>query len=142
MHHRLFNNQLVELSSSSEIDNITPEVWEVISKKNPTVGLPEVSNLIDSAISKRQGDRGNMVFLRKRILNKKENGFTMKTQKYYFTWWIVLWSNQLIKMFSMQCKKKLRSKITIINNFINIYTNISSTYIIMWRGWLKTKMIQ
>ena len=142
MHHRLFNNQLVELSSSSEIDNITPEVWEVISKKNPTVGLPEVSNLIDSAISKRQGDRGNMVFLRKRILNKKENGFTMKTQKYYFTWWILLWSNQLIKMFSMQCKKKLRSKITIINNFINIYTNISSTYIIMWRGWLKTKMIQ
>ena len=142
MHHRLFNNQLVELSSSSEIDNITPEVWEVISKKNPTVGLPEVSNLIDSAISKRQGDRGNMVFLRKRILNKKENGFTMKIQKYYFTWWIVLWSNQLIKMFSMQCKKKLRSKITIINNFINIYTNISSTYIIMWRGWLKTKMIQ
>ena len=142
MHHRLFNNQLVELSSSSEIDNITPEVWEVISKKNPTVGLPEVSNLIDSAISKRQGDRGTMVFLRKRILNKKENGFTMKTQKYYFTWLIVLWSNQLIKMFSMQCKKKLRSKITIINNFINIYTNISSTYIIMWRGWLKTKMIQ
>ena len=107
MHHRLFNNQLVELSSSSEIDNITPEVWEVISKKNPTVGLPEVSNLIDSAISKRQGDRGNMVFLRKRILNKKENGFTRKTQKYYFTWWIVLWSNQLIKMFSMQCKKKI-----------------------------------
>ena len=30
---------------------------EAIFKKNPTVGVPEVSKLIDSAISKRQGDR-------------------------------------------------------------------------------------
>ena len=29
---------------------------KVIFKKNPTVGLLEVSKLIDSAISKRQGD--------------------------------------------------------------------------------------
>ena len=142
MHHRLFNNQLVELSSSSEIDNITPEVWEVISKKNPTVGLPEVSNLIDSAISKTQGDRGNTVFLRKRILNNKENGFTMKTQKYYFTDGSCYEAINSSKCLACNAEKKLRSKITIINNFINIYTNISSTYIIMWRGWLKTKMIQ
>ena len=48
--------QLIELSSSSEIDNIIQE-GEVIFKKNPTLGLPEVSQLIDSAISKRQEDQ-------------------------------------------------------------------------------------
>ena len=46
----------MELSSSSEIRNIIQEE-EVIFKKNPTVDLPEVSRLIDSAISKRQGDQ-------------------------------------------------------------------------------------
>ena len=44
-----------ELSSSSEIDNIIQE-GEVIFKKNVTVGLPVVSKLTDSAISKRKGD--------------------------------------------------------------------------------------
>ena len=56
IHHHLFNNQTLELSSLSEIDNIIQEEGE-ICKKNPTVGLPEVSKLIDSAISKRQEDR-------------------------------------------------------------------------------------
>ena len=54
MHQQLFNNQLTELSLSSEIDNVI-QVGEVIFKKDPTVGLPQVSKLIDSAISKRQG---------------------------------------------------------------------------------------
>ena len=50
-------------------------------KKNPTVGLLEVSKLIDSAISKTQGDRRKHIFLeRKKILHKRENGFTMSTQ--------------------------------------------------------------
>ena len=44
-----------ELSSSSEIDSIIQE-GEVIFKKNVTVGLPVVSKLTDSAISKRKGD--------------------------------------------------------------------------------------
>ena len=35
-------------------------------KKNPTVGLPEVSKLIDSAISKRQGDQRKHSFLVKK----------------------------------------------------------------------------
>ena len=79
IHHQLFNNQSNELSSSSEIDNIIQE-GEVIFKKNPTVGLPEVSKLIDSAISKRQGDRRKHSFLeRKKILHKRENGFTINT---------------------------------------------------------------
>ena len=52
---QLFNNQWIELSSSSVTDNIIQE-GEVIFKKNSTVDLPEVSRLIDSAISKRQGD--------------------------------------------------------------------------------------
>ena len=56
IHHQVFNNQLTELSLSSEIDNIIQE-REVIFKKNPTVGLSEVSQLIDSAIIKRQGDQ-------------------------------------------------------------------------------------
>ena len=60
IHHQvikfIINNQLTELSLSSEIDNIIQE-REVIFKKNPTVGLSEVSQLIDSAISKRQGDQ-------------------------------------------------------------------------------------
>ena len=75
IHHQLFNNQSIELSSSSEIENIIQEE-EVIFKKNPTVVLPEVSNrLIDSAMSKRQGDQ------REYDIQKKENGFTMNTKK-------------------------------------------------------------
>ena len=56
IHHQVFNNQLTELSLSSEIDNIIQEREEIF-KKNPTVGLSEVSQLIDSAIIKRQGDQ-------------------------------------------------------------------------------------
>ena len=80
IHHQLFNNQLIELSLSSEIDNIIQK-WEVIFKKTLIAGLSEVSKLIDSAISKRQGDQRKHSFLkRKKILHKKENGFTVSTQ--------------------------------------------------------------
>ena len=65
IYHQLFNNQSIDLSSSSEIDYIIQE-GEVIFKKNPTVGLPEVSKLIDSAISKRQGDQRKHSFLEKK----------------------------------------------------------------------------
>ena len=65
----LFNNQSTELSSSSEIDNIIQE-GEEIFKKNPTVGLPEVSKLIDSAISKRQEDQRKHSFLEKKTPSK------------------------------------------------------------------------
>ena len=66
MHHQLFNNEPVDLSSSSEIDNIIQEGREVIFKKNPTVGLSEVSKLIDSAIRKRPGDQRKRSFLEKK----------------------------------------------------------------------------
>ena len=36
------------------------------------------------------------VFFVKKILHKRKNGFTINTQKYRITWWIVLWSNRLI----------------------------------------------
>ena len=62
---KLFNNQLIELISSSEIDNIIQE-GEVIFKKNLTVVLPEVSKMTDSAISKRQGDQRKHSFLEKK----------------------------------------------------------------------------
>ena len=84
IHHQLFNNQSVKLSSSSEIDNIIQK-GEVIFRKNPTVGLPEVSTLTDSAISKRQGDQRKYSFLEKKILHKRENGLTMNTHKYHIT---------------------------------------------------------
>ena len=68
IHHQLFNNQSIELSSSSEIDNIIQE-GEVIFKKNPKVGLPEVSRLINLAITeketKRQEDQRIHSFLEK-----------------------------------------------------------------------------
>ena len=59
------------MSSSIEIDNIIQE-GEVIFKKNPTVALPEVSKLILSAISKRQGDQKKRSFLEKK--NTAEKG--------------------------------------------------------------------
>ena len=62
IHDQLFNNQSIELISSSEIDGIIQE-GEKILKKNPTVGLPEIYKLIDSAISKRQGDQRKQSFL-------------------------------------------------------------------------------
>ena len=58
---------------------------EVILKKDPKAGLPKVSKLIDSEISKRQGDRSKHNFLLKKILHKTEIGLTMNTQKYHIT---------------------------------------------------------
>ena len=61
-----YNNKIkIIKSSSSEIDNIFQE-GEVIFKKNPTVDLSEVSNLIQSATSKRQGDQRKHGFLEKK----------------------------------------------------------------------------
>ena len=82
IHHQLFSNHLIELTSSSEIDDIIQE-GEVIFMKNPTADLPDVSKLIGSAISKRQGDQKKYSFLDKNIVHKRENGFTTNTQKYY-----------------------------------------------------------
>ena len=66
------------------IDNIIQE-GEEIFKKNPTVGLSEVSKLIDSAISKRQEDQRKHSFLEKKQLHQRENGSTMTTQRYHIT---------------------------------------------------------
>ena len=133
---------MIELSSSSEIDNVIQE-GEVMFKKNLTVGLPEVSMLIDSAISKRQRERRKHSFLeRKKILHKRENGFTMNTQNITSldgSSYEVIHSSisqnifSYLKMFSMQCRKNItvedNKKRMNIANFINIYTNIY-TYII------------
>ena len=54
-------------------------------KKNPTERLPEVSRLIDSAISKKQGNQRKRSFLEKKILDKRENGFLINTQEYHIT---------------------------------------------------------
>ena len=59
------NDESIELSSSSEIDHIIQE-GEVTFKKNPIVDLPEVSRLIDLAISKRLGDQSKHSFLEKK----------------------------------------------------------------------------
>ena len=81
----MFNNQSIELCLSSEIDNIIKEGREVIFKKNLTVGLTEVSKLIDPAVSNRQGDQRKHSFPEKKILHSRENGFTMNTQKYHIS---------------------------------------------------------
>ena len=60
-----FNNQSLQLSSLSEIDHNIQEEEEIF-KKNPTVSLPEVSKLIDSAIRKRQEDRRKHSFLERK----------------------------------------------------------------------------
>ena len=134
IHHQLFSNESTELSSSSEIDNIIQE-GEVIFKRNPTEGLPEVSKLIDSAITKRQGDRRKHIFLeRKKILHKRENGFTMSTQNItsldgssYEAIHSSISQNifSYLKMFSMQCRKNItvkdNKKRMNIANFVNIY---------------------
>ena len=59
------NNQSIELSLSNKNDNIIQE-GDVILKKNPTVGLPEVSKLVDLAKNKRQGDQRKHSFLEKK----------------------------------------------------------------------------
>ena len=87
IHHLLFNNQSIKLSSSSKIDKIIQEE-EVVFKKTHIVSLPEVSKLIDKVISKRQGDQRKHSFLEKKILHKRENGFTINTKKHHITWWI------------------------------------------------------
>ena len=107
---------MIELSSSSEIDNVIQE-GEVMFKKNLTVGLPEVSMLIDSAISKRQRERRKHSFLeRKKILHKRENGFIMSTQNItslnglsYEAIHSSISQNifSYLKMFSMQCRKNI-----------------------------------
>ena len=123
--------------------------WQYYSRgrsnfqENRTVGLPEVSKLIDSAISKGQVGRRKHSFLeRKKILHKRENGFTMSTQNItsldgsgYEAIHSSISQNifSYLKMFSMQCRKNItvedNKKRMNITNFINIYTNIY-TYII------------
>ena len=77
-------NYFIEFSPSSEIGNIIQE-GEVIFKKKTTVSLLEEPKLIDSVISKRQGDQRKHSFLEKKILHKMENGLTMNFQKYHIT---------------------------------------------------------
>ena len=66
------------------MDNIIRD-GEVMFKKNPKAGVLEVSKLIDSEISKRQGDQTKHNFLEKEIFHKRENGLTMNSQKYHIT---------------------------------------------------------
>ena len=104
------------------------------SRKNPTVGLPEVSKLTGSVISKRQRDRRKHSFLeRKKILHKRENGFIMSTSLdglSYDANHSTISQNifSYLKMFSMQCRKIIavedNKKRMNITNFINIDTNI------------------
>ena len=135
--------------------------WQYYSRgrsnfqENRTVGLPEVSKLIDSAINKGQVDRRKHSFLeRKKILHKRENGFTRNTQNitsldgsYYEAIHSSVLQNILssLKMFSMQYRKNItvkdNKKRMNITNFINIYTDIIYLYY-MWQKWLKLKMTQ
>ena len=136
-HHQLFNNLSIELTSSSEIDSIIQK-GEVIFKKNRTIGLPEVSRLINSAISKRQGDQKKHSFLEKKttvwkgkwihyehpeishhLMDRAMKQSTRQFHKIFF---------HISKCLKCNAEKTLQSKITKkrmnIANFVNIYTNI------------------
>ena len=141
IHHQPFNNQSIELSSSSEIDNFIQE-GEVIFKKNPSAGLPEISKLIGSPISKRQGDQKKHSFLEKKNSTKGKmdslwtpRNITSLDGSCYEAIDSSISQNifSYLKMFSMQCRKNItvedNKKRMNITNFINIYTNIY-TYII------------
>ena len=124
------NNKSFEFSSLSEIDNIIQEEEEIFQKK-PTLGLPEVSKLIDSAISKRQGDWRKHSFLeRQKILHKRENRFTMSTQNIPSldgSSYEVIHSSisqnifSYLKMFSMQCRKTKNEWIYVTYIYIYLF---------------------
>ena len=96
---------------------------QVIFKKNPTLSLPKVYRLIDSAISKRQGDQRKHIFFEKKILHKRKNEFTMNTMCHITlcdykhpeisSCYEAIDSSVLqnifsyLKMFSMQCRKNI-----------------------------------
>ena len=119
----VFNNQSTELSSSSEINKIIQQ-GEVISKENPKVGLPGVSRLINSAISKRQEDQRKQSFLEKKLLHKRENEFTMKTQNHMMDRAMKQSTRQFHKKFAhiskcvaYNAEKKLQLRMTKQNEY-------------------------
>ena len=88
---------MIELSSSSEFDNIIQEE-EVIFKKNAAVGLPEVSKLTDSAVSKRQGDQRKHSFL------EEKNSIKGKMD--------LLWTPRNVTSFDGSCYEGMDSSIS------------------------------
>ena len=62
------------LSMNDEVSRISSQIVEQI-EVIPEVALSAVSKLIDSVMSKRQGDHS---CLEKKGLHKTENGFTIK----------------------------------------------------------------
>ena len=137
----IIRSSSTELSSSSETDNIIQET-EVIFKKILTVGLPEVSKVIDSAISKRQGDQRKQFSWEKKYSIKGEMDSLWTPRDITSIDWscyeaIVSSISQNIfshlKMFSMQFRKNItvqdNKKRMSIANFKKICTN-TYTYII------------
>ena len=99
--------------------------WQYYSRErsnfqeNPTIGLLEVSRLIESLISKRQGDKKKHSFLEKKKIHKVESGFTMNIQKYHILYgscYEAIDSSisqnifSYLKMFSMQCRKTITAE--------------------------------
>ena len=114
------------------MDNIIQE-GEVIFNKDSTVGLQEVSELIDSGMSKRQGDQRKQFSWEKKILHKWENGFTMNIRNTPIDRPCYEAIDSLIsqdifsylKMFSMQYRKNRvedNKKRMNIASYINVYT--------------------
>ena len=133
IHHHLFNKQPTKLSSSSEINNIIKE-GEVIFKKNTGVGLPDVSKLIDSAISKGKGDQRKQ---KKKCLIKGKvdslwtpRNITSLDTSCYEAIESSIWQNifPYLEIFNMQWKNNVAvedyKKIMDIAHSKNIYTNI------------------
>ena len=101
-------------------------------KKNPRVGLPEVSKLIDSEISNRQGDRRKHSFLEKeKILHKRESALTMSNQNItsldglgYKAIHLSISQNNFFFKIPRNVTVEDNKKIMNITNFVNIYVQI------------------
>ena len=95
---------------------------EVYFKKNSTAGLPEVSKLINSGTSKKQGDQRKHSFLEetKYSIKEKMDSLWTPTNEHSFDGSIfdgidssdsqTIFS--YLKIFNMQCRKTLQWKIT------------------------------
>ena len=124
------------------------------SRETPHLSITNQLSMIDSAISKRQGDREKHSFLDRKKYCIKGKIVTMSTQNitsldesgyeaiHSSISQIIL---SYLKMFSIQCRKSItvedNKKIMNITNFINKYINKCIYLYYMWQKWLKSDSI-
>ena len=99
------------------MDNIIQE-GEVIFKKNPTVGLPEVSKLIDLVINKRQEGKMDSLWALRNITSLDGSCYDAIVSS------ILQNILSYLKVFSMQCRKNT----TVEDKKKNEYSYLRNTW--------------